>query len=109
MLPYSEYPIRLAEMTFGEREITRKLINLPSRLYTWVHDPREIGEVNDDGIFYSKDKLGECTVTVHDTRYVNNTAETYVHVVEPAIIDIEIIDITEELENNKTVSIKLSE
>jgi len=95
MLPSSEFPIRLAEMIFGEREISRHLVNLPSSLYTWTHDQSSIGEIGENGIFYSKDKIGETTVTVFDTRYTPNKAETYVHVVEPAIIDIEIIDITD--------------
>lgn len=109
MLPSSEFPIRLAEMVFGEREITHKMVDLPSPLYSWQHDKHDIGEVNDDGIFFSKDKIGETTVTVIDTRYTPNKAETYVNVVEPAIIDIEIIDITEQIHSGLQLSMQMAE
>ena len=72
-------------------------IQLPSRQYEWNIDVEEKGDIGEDGLFISKDKEGMVHVLVVDKYITNNTAEGSVKIVHPALLDIEIQDVTQQM------------
>ena len=59
--------------------------------------------IGEDGLFFSKDKEGFVNVIVVDQYIANNTADGSVKIVFPHLLDLEIVDISEQMLDTKTV------
>lgn len=69
-------------------------IKIPNRQYKWNTEDSDKGDIGEDGVFISKDIEGYSSVIVVDQNIANNTAESSIKVVFPALLDVEISDIT---------------
>lgn len=69
-------------------------ISLPSRQYKWTSLHEEIGNVNEKGLFHSRISPGEVEIQVEDMDIENNFAESFVKVVEPRQLELDLVDIT---------------
>jgi hypothetical protein len=78
-------------------------IALPSRQYQWNIDAEDKADIGEDGLFFSKDREGFVNLLVVDQFIANNTADGSVKIVFPHLLDIEIVDVTQEMLNDKIV------
>lgn len=78
-------------------------IKLPSRQYQWNIDSEEKADIGEDGMFFSKDKEGFVNLLVVDQFIANNTADGSVKIVHPALLDVEIVDVTSHMLDASTL------
>jgi hypothetical protein len=64
---------------------------------------RKKADIGEDGLFFSKDREGFVNLLVVDQFIANNTADGSVKIVFPHLLDIEIVDVTQEMLNDKIV------
>jgi hypothetical protein len=97
LLPTSKFQSQLAKVSLQNNDMQFFPIQLPSKQYEWNIDVEEKGDIGEDGLFISKDKEGMVHVLVVDKYIANNTADGSVKIVHPALLDIEIQDVTEQM------------
>ena len=97
LLPTSKFQFQLAKVSLQNNDMQFFPLQLPSKQYEWNIDVEEKGDIGEDGLFISKDKEGMVHVLVVDKHIANNTADGSVKIVHPALLDIEIQDVTEQM------------
>lgn len=98
------YPVYISpnsEFQFGILKIKTdhkySRVALPSNDYKFLSGDIEKGIIKNNGLFLSNNKLGPVTVTAEDTAIVSNKAQGLVHIVPPDQLEIELYDITENI------------
>jgi len=77
-------------------------IQLPSRQYQWNLDDESKADIGEDGMFISRDKEGFVNIIVVDQYIANNTAEGSVKIVTPSLLDVDIVDVSQQMLDAKT-------
>jgi hypothetical protein len=106
--PTTRYQFELAKVQLKTNDMQFTPVALPNKQYHWNVDNSSVGDIGEDGVFISKDKAGFANILVVDTSIANNTAESSIRVVLPHILELEISDVTQQINVDKTIVVKES-
>lgn len=106
--PTTRYQFELAKVQRKMNDMHYLPVALPNRQYHWNVDNSSVGDIGEDGVFISKDKQGLANILVVDTSIANNTAESQIRVTLPHFLEVEIADVTQQINVDKTIVLKES-
>ena len=96
--PTSDFKFKLSLIKKNDDGITFEDTPTPSKQYKWSLRDNNFGQIQDSGLFQSKDKIGRADIDVVDQKFPNNTADAEVNIVEPHSLSLYIEDVTDRAE-----------